>query len=117
MLQNNQVVLKSYIDKGFWKKLIQYAKLAGKDVIEKALWLYYAAQNPNTPTWAKTVIYGSLGYFILPIDAIPDITPVIGFVDDVGVLASAILTVSLYIDDDVKSKATIKLANWFDESL
>jgi uncharacterized membrane protein YkvA (DUF1232 family) len=54
----------------------------GREVIEKALWLYYAAQQPNTPLWAKTAIYGALGYFISPIDAIPDITPVIGYADD-----------------------------------
>ena len=73
---------KKYTEDSFWDKVVKFAKTAGREVIEKALWLYYAAQQPNTPLWAKTAIYGALGYFISPIDAIPDITPVIGYADD-----------------------------------
>lgn len=94
MSEDKQGFIKNYSKDGFWDKVIHFAKTAGKDVIEKALWLYYAAENPQTPTWAKTVIYGALGYFIFSIDAIPDLTPVVGYADDLGVLASAIATVS-----------------------
>ena len=50
---------------------------AGKEVIEKALILYYCLQDDDTPAWAKTTIIGALGYFISPIDAIPDLVPVV----------------------------------------
>ena len=79
-----------YSDSSFWDKVKKFALTAGKEVIEKALWLYYAAQRPETPKWAKTAIYGALAYFISPIDAIPDITPLVGFTDDLGALAAAI---------------------------
>lgn len=104
---------KEFSDDGFWGKLTQYAKTAGAEVIEKALWLYYAAQNPQTPAWAKTTIYGALGYFIFPIDAIADIMPFVGYADDLGVLALAVVTVSMYITEDVKEKAQTKLNSWF----
>lgn len=104
-----------YSDKGFWDKVVAYARVAGKEVIEKALWLYYAAQNPTTPAWAKTVIYGALAYFIFPVDAIPDLTPAVGYVDDLGVLAAAVVTVSMYITDEVKALAAKKLKDWFGE--
>ena len=48
-----------YSDSSFWDKLKHFALSAGKEVIEKALWLYYAAQRPETPKWAKTAIYGA----------------------------------------------------------
>lgn len=102
-----------YSETGFWDKLKHYALAAGKELVEKALWLYYAAQNPSTPTWAKSVMYGALGYFILPLDAIPDITPLIGYSDDLGVLAAALAAVSMYITDEVKQQAQQKLAAWF----
>lgn len=105
----------NFSDDGFWSKIAKYAKKAGKEVIEKALWLYYAAQNANTPTWAKGIIYGALGYFILPIDAVPDIVPVAGYTDDLGVIGTAIATVSMYINDDVKKLASQKLKDWFGE--
>ena len=65
------------------------------------------------PVWAKTAIYGALGYFISPIDAIPDITPVIGYADDLAVLAAAVATVATYITADVKQRAAEKLRGWF----
>ena len=112
-MSEKTVYEKEFSDDGFWGKLSQYAKTAGAEVIEKALWLYYAAQNPLTPAWAKTTIYGALGYFIFPIDAIADIIPFVGYADDLGVLVVAIATVSMYITEDVKEKAQIKLKAWF----
>jgi uncharacterized membrane protein YkvA (DUF1232 family) len=103
----------TYSDCRFQEKLVTYAKTAGRQVIEKALWLYYAAQNPATPKWARTVIYGALGYFIFPIDAIPDIIPVAGYVDDLGVLAAALVTVTFYITDEIKARAAQKMQHWF----
>lgn len=103
----------AYTEDNFWEKVTTYAKSAGKEVLEKSLWLFYAAQNPDTPAWAKSVIYGALGYFIFPIDAIADFTPLAGYSDDLGVLALAVATVVAYIDDEVKAKAAQKLKVWF----
>ena len=54
-----------------------------------------------------------LAYFIAPIDAIPDFVAGIGYTDDLGALMAALLQASLYVDDDVKDKARVKLAEWF----
>ena len=113
MSDDNQFV-GYFSDDGFWEKIVNFAKKAGKEVIKKGLWLYYAAQREDIPAWAKAVIYGALGYFILPLDAIPDVMPGIGFTDDLGVLAAAITTVASYIDDSVKELAREKIAEWFD---
>ncbi len=104
-----------YSEKGFWAKLANFASMAGKEFVEKALWLFYAAQRPETPAWAKAIIYSALGYFILPADAIPDMTPVVGFSDDLGALTLAVATVSLYINKEVKKKAQARIKKWFGE--
>src|SRR3546814_8924464 len=72
----------SYSPNRFWKKLGPRARSLGRGTLEKALYLYYAVQNEHTPKWAKRVIYGALGYFIFPLDAIPDLAPLIGYTDD-----------------------------------
>ncbi len=77
-----------------------------------ALKLYYAMKRPETPIWAKTAIAGALGYFICPIDAVPDALPVIGFTDDLSVLVAALGVVSQYVDDDVVRLADRKLRDW-----
>ena len=103
----------AFDDGSFWDKVKRFALKAGREVIEKALWLYYAAQQPNTPAWAKTVIYGALAYFVLPVDAVPDAIPVAGFTDDLGALAAALGTVSMYVTDQVKTMASEKMREWF----
>jgi uncharacterized membrane protein YkvA (DUF1232 family) len=100
-------------DGGCWSKVKNFAVAAGREVIEKALWLYYAAQAPETPASAKTAIYAALAYFVMPLDAIPDVLPVVGYTDDVGTLAAAVATVSMYITADVKAQAQQKLVDWF----
>ncbi|WP_342365739.1 YkvA family protein [Vibrio sp. S11_S32] len=91
------------------------AKAAGENVLGTALKLYYSAQDPSTPIWAKSAIYGALGYFISPIDAIPDITPFVGYSDDLGVLVAATAAVVAYIKQEHSDKAENKLKQWFGE--
>ena len=67
------------------------------------------------PLKTKMVSYGALGYFISPIDVIPDFIPVVGFTDDIGVLAAAVVMAASYIDAEAKAKADAKLAGWFGE--
>lgn len=104
-----------FSDQGYWNKLSRFALAAGREAVEKSLRLYYAAQRPETPKWAKTAMYGALAYFISPIDAIPDFLPMLGFTDDIAVMAAAIAMVSFYINDEVKLKARNKLNTWFGE--
>jgi len=106
---------REFSDQNFWGKLTSFAKVAGKEVIEKALWLFYAFREDSTPLWAKTTILGALGYFISPLDAIPDLIPAVGYADDLGVLALAITTVAAHITDKVKSQTTEKLRDFFGE--
>lgn len=105
----------AYSEQGFWDKLKRYALGAGREVVEKALLLYYAMQEEKAPAWAKATIAGALGYFIVPLDAITDLTPVVGYADDLGVLALAIAAVAAYINDDVRAKAADKMHDWFGE--
>lgn len=111
-MSDNKFV-KEYSEDSFWDKAKRYAKEAGEAVLEPALKLYYAAQDPDTPAWAKTTIYGALGYFIFPIDAVADITPLVGYVDDLGVLVSATATVAAHVKDEHAKKAKETLKQWF----
>lgn len=107
---------KDYSEKGFWKKVVEFAGKAGREVIEKALILFYVAQSDKTPLWAKTVIFAALGYFINSLDAIPDMTPVVGFADDLGVLVAALASVAAFIKPEIKQKAEDKLDEWFGDN-
>ncbi len=105
----------SYSQESFWKKLRENAKKAGKKVVYDALVLHYAVQSPDTPNWAKAVCLSALVYFIVPVDAIPDIIPGAGYIDDAAVLAGAIWSISLSITSEIKAQARKKMRDWFDE--
>ena len=102
-----------YSERTFWKKLLTYGQIAGFEVIEKALWLYFAADRPDTPKWAKATVYGALAYFVLPVDAVADILPVVGYSDDLAVLVVALTTIGSYVDAQVKERADQTLTGWF----
>ena len=104
-----------FSDKYFWKNLARIATQAGRGVVEKALTLYFAAQRPETPFWAKSVIYSALAYLILPTDAIPDVTPMVGFADDLTTLVAALGVVAMAITPEVKEAASNKVIDWFGE--
>ena len=56
----------------------------------------------------------TLVYFINPIDAIPDVTPIAGFTDDLGVIIGALAMIAVHITPEIKKQATQKAAEWFD---
>jgi uncharacterized membrane protein YkvA (DUF1232 family) len=112
--KHNDRFKKNYNNNSFWNKVVKNALKAGKKVIYIALKAYYALNDEDTPAWAKGVIMGALGYFICPIDLIPDFTPAIGYVDDMGVLLSAIASVALHVKESHKIKAKEQLKTWFD---
>lgn len=104
---------KSFSEFNFWEKLRGYATKVGVKAVYSSLLLYYAYQRSETPSWAKRLIIGVLGYLIAPIDAIPDLSVFIGFTDDVGLLSFALVTVAAYINDDIRGQARERLTGWF----
>ncbi len=101
----------------FWRKLAYHARGAGRQAVEKALWLFYrAAGARHAPKWAKRVIYGALGYFVFPLDGIPDLAPLARLYlrDDLTVMAAALATVAVYITEMTSSgRPGKKLRQWF----
>ncbi|MBK9013418.1 MAG: DUF1232 domain-containing protein [Saprospiraceae bacterium] len=95
------------------KKIQAFAKQAGLKVVYSVLLLYYAYRRSDTPIWAKRIILGVLGYFISPIDLLPDLSPIIGYTDDLGVLSFGLVTIAAYVNDEVRIKARQKLRGWF----
>jgi uncharacterized membrane protein YkvA (DUF1232 family) len=102
-----------YSEKSLFEKIKKVAKAAGIKVIYYVLIAYYLLKKPEVPKKEKAIIIGALGYFIMPLDLVPDFTAGVGYVDDLGALALALGKVALYIDDDIKQKAKDKLRDIF----
>ncbi|MGH1437089.1 MAG: YkvA family protein [Lewinella sp.] len=102
-----------FSDKRFWAKLRNHAHNIGVKIVYSALLLFYAYRRKETPLYARSIILGVLGYFLAPIDLIPDLTPILGYTDDLGVLGFGLVTIAAYVNQDVRQKARGRLDQWF----
>lgn len=85
-----------YVEQNFWQKL---ASLKGKHSFKRDLLaLYRFMKDPTVSLLKKAVAIGALLYFILPLDSIPDLSPIIGFLDDIGIVAMAVK----YLSNEIK---------------
>lgn len=60
---------------------------------------FYCATDRETPLRVRGILLAALGYFVLPLDAIPDMFAIIGFTDDIAVLTTAIALISGHIKE------------------
>jgi uncharacterized membrane protein YkvA (DUF1232 family) len=102
-----------FSEEGFWAKLNNWAVSAGREVVFNAVKLYFAAMDSKTDLWAKTMIFASLGYFVFPLDAIPDLTPVVGYADDAAMLTATVAAVGAQVTSVHIAAAMKKINKWF----
>lgn len=114
---NKNINLDDYVqffnDSKLWKKLKKVAQKAGRKAVYYVLVLYYVSRDPSVPKSLKLKVLGALGYFILPLDFIPDVIVALGFTDDLAALAWALFTMRKYITPEIQAKARERLREWF----
>ena len=113
MLPNVRGYEKEYSDRRLWAKVARVAEKAGLQVTYAVVLLYYVMKSPAVPLKTKGIIAGALGYFILPVDLVPDAIPVAGFTDDFAALVAVIKCVAEYTTPEIDAKARERLHKWF----
>ncbi|MBK9106683.1 MAG: DUF1232 domain-containing protein [Saprospiraceae bacterium] len=93
----------------FLRRKIRYISTP---LLYAALLMYYAFIRKETPAWAKRIVMGALVYLVSPIDAIPDLSPIIGYTDDLGVLTYGLVMIAAYINEEVRSSSRSTLNAW-----
>ncbi|MBR0554134.1 DUF1232 domain-containing protein [Ciceribacter sp. L1K23] len=58
----------------------------GRDLVAA----FFCATDPQTPLRVRGILLAALGYFVLPLDVVPDVFALVGFTDDIAVLTTAI---------------------------
>lgn len=106
-----------YSDESFWKKINRFGRRAGAKAVYYAVLLWYVATKPGTPLPVKLLIFGGLGYFILPVETIPDFLVGIGYADDLAVLIGIITAYGTYADEASKAKAGAKVREIFGQDV
>ena len=91
------------VERDFWQKL--KATCRKIPFIDDLTSVYYCAIDPSTPLQVKAILFGALGYFVVPFDVLPDFMPLLGFTDDAAVLYAAIRTVLPHIRPEHRVRA------------
>jgi len=77
-----------FVDENLWTKLEKTGKKVSfaKDILA----LYRYLKDPFVKWYRKAIVAAAIIYFIVPIDTIPDIAPLFGYLDDLGVIAAVL---------------------------
>ncbi|HEX7357472.1 MAG TPA: YkvA family protein [Ignavibacteriaceae bacterium] len=78
----------NYVEDNLWSKVQRVGKKISfaKDIMA----LYSYMKDPLVSWHRKAIVVMGLVYFISPIDTIPDIAPLVGYLDDLGVITALI---------------------------
>jgi uncharacterized membrane protein YkvA (DUF1232 family) len=62
--------------------MLNTLKAQAKQIKQHTLTVYFAARDPRTPIFVRTLALLVAAYALSPIDLIPDFIPIIGYLDD-----------------------------------
>lgn len=100
-----QKYIEAFQDSVFLNKGLRILQKISAKALWTALLLFYTYQQKDVPAFVKRIIMGVLGYLLTPIDLIPDLTPFLGYTDDIGALSYAVVALSAYINDSSRQNA------------
>lgn len=92
----------------FWGKTKRVA--ARLPFAEDLIAAYYCALDKATPLQVKAALVGALAYFVLPLDSVPDVLPMLGYTDDAAVLLTALRMVAGHMRPEHREAAQHEIA-------
>ena len=81
--------------------MIERWREKARDLTRETYALYFAVRDPRVPWYAKMLAAGIVGYAFSPIDLIPDVIPVLGYLDELVILPLGVMAVRAMIPDNV----------------
>ncbi len=109
----NLSAYKEYYDpKALFEKIKVFGRKLGIKTVYVVLVLYYATFDKALPLKDRMLVIAALGYFILPLDFIPDTLPG-GFADDTAALMYVLKHVWSNLSPETMKKAASRLREWF----
>lgn len=101
-------------ESSFWENAKNSVSRFGREALKQSLTLYYCMMDYDTPLTVKAGIASTLGYFLFPLDVIPDLIPGAGYVDDASAIGATFSAFLFFIKPQHKERAEEKLTEWFD---
>lgn len=96
---------KDYNEENFYNKIKKYGKKIGITPIYLSFLIFHSIKSKEIPTFMKAPLLGAIGYFVSFIDFLPDLTPIIGYCDDVTIIVSSLVLISTKITPTIREEA------------
>ena len=112
---NLKLYEKYFSESELWQKIGKFGKSIGATVLYPVLLLFNLLKSGDIDLKEKAMIIGTLGYFILPIDLLPDAIAGMGYADDVVALTAAVTALASCITEDIQNEAKEQLRKIFGE--
>ena len=93
-----------FSDNAFWSKLQSLSGNGWCEMLKQVVTLYVLLKDSSTSMTLKITLIGALGYFIAPIDAIPDLIPLLGYTDDMSIIGMLINQLSHAITPEIEQQ-------------
>jgi uncharacterized membrane protein YkvA (DUF1232 family) len=96
---------------GLFRKFRAKLKRVGRRIpfAEDILAAYFCTLDPATPNRVRLVLLGAIAYFVMPLDVLPDLLPLVGFADDAALLLAAVSQVAGSINESHREQARAAL--------
>ncbi len=90
-----------------FKRVLHWAKVAKSELVA----VYIASRDRRTPRIVKLIAISVVAYAFSPIDLIPDFIPVLGYLDDVLVVAAGVALVVKLTPEALMAEFRMKAQN------
>ena len=115
VLANLKKYEKYFSESKLWKKLEKYGRNIGATILYPVFLLFNLLKSGDISLGKKAKLIGTLGYFILPIDVIPDAIAGIGYSDDAAVLFATLTAYVSYLTIEIQQLSKNQLTNLIGE--
>lgn len=95
------------------QKISKFGKSIGATVLYPVFLLFNLLKSGDINMKEKAMIIGTLGYFILPLDLLPDALVGVGYADDVAALTAAVTALASCITEDIQNESKSQLRKVF----
>ena len=94
-----------------WDQLKRWARALKSE----GMTLWFCCRHPDMPWLPKMLALVVVGYFLSPIDLIPDFIPVLGYLDELILLPISIYLILKLVPEPVLAESRNKAATWIAE--
>ena len=112
---NLKLYEKYFSENELLQKIGKLGKSIGATVLYPVFLLFNLLKSGDINLKEKAMIIGTLGYFILPVDLLPDAIVGVGYADDAAALTAAVTALASCITEDIQKEAKEQLCKIFGE--